>query len=155
MATPYKDLTDGLLSRLRSSGIPNITEEQLDSMLADYIRPAIIKFKVCKQDLSDRNDDLAVFNIDLTDEEKEILILFMLVEYLSANYINVPSLLRQNLTSKDFKVFSSAEHLYRLTELRSVYEKEARQMVSAYSNIGSNLFDVLKAKSSSTEQDEG
>jgi len=69
MATPYKVLFDGVISKLRSTGIPNITEDEFDEILLDYVRPACVRFRACKQDLSKRNDTLATFEIELLDEE--------------------------------------------------------------------------------------
>ena len=144
MATPYKDLYDGVITKLRSSGIPNITEEELDEILFDYVRPACVKFKACKQDLRMRNDLLGFFKLDLTDEESEILINFMYIEFLSANYINVPSLLRQSLVSRDYHAFSSANHLNGLMSLRDTIKKETKQMISAYSVENSDVLRKLK-----------
>jgi hypothetical protein len=144
MATPYKVLFDGVLSKLKSTGLPELSELDTDEIIFDYIRPACIRFKACKQDLSMRDDLRWRFDIDLTEEEIEILVCFMLIEYLSSNYINVPSLLRQTLTSRDFHVFSNRNHLDGLVNLRAVYSREARQMVSAYSNHDSDLFSKLK-----------
>ncbi len=143
MATPYKELTDLVLDKVKSLGIPNITEPEADELLSSYLSPACIRFKCCKQDLKNRDDATMAFNIDLNEEEQEILATLMLVEYYSANYVFVPSLLKQNLTSVDFRVFSSKNHLDGLVNLRDVYKKESRQLMSAYSNIGSDLFSAL------------
>ena len=144
MATPYKVLFDGVVSKLRSTGISNITEDEFDEILLDYIRPACVRFRACKQNLSKRNDTLAMFEIELIDEEIEILINFIYIEFLSANYINVPSLLRQSLVSRDYHTFSSANHLNGLMNLRDVAQKETRQMISIYSNMNSEVFGKLK-----------
>ena len=133
------------MSKLRSTGISNITEDEFDEILLDYIRPACVRFRACKQDLSKRNDTLAMFEIELIDEEIEILINFIYIEFLSANYINVPSLLRQSLVSRDYHTFSSANHLNGLMTLRDVAQKETRQMISIYSNMSSEVFGKLKA----------
>ena len=146
MATPYKVISDGVIDKLKSSGIPDISEEILDSIILANIRTACIKFKACKQDLSDRDDLLQEFKIALTEEEIEILIYFLLIEYLSANYINAPELLRQALPSKDFHAWSHKNHLEGLKDLRRIYTNEVRQMVSAYSNQDSDLFEKLKKK---------
>ena len=144
MATPYKVLFDGVVSKLRSTGIPNITEDEFDEILLDYIRPACVRFKACKQDLTRRSDALAAFEITLTDEEIEILVGFIYIEYLTANYINVPSLLRQSLSSRDYHAFSSRNHLDGLIGLRDTVQKEIRQMISIYSNMGSSILGKLK-----------
>jgi hypothetical protein len=139
---------------LKSTGLPNIGEDDWDAQAYTYVRPACIKFKACKQNLSDRDDLLRQFNIDLTEEEIEILVHFMLIEYLSAMYINVPSLLHQSLTSKDFHVFSSRNHLDGLVNLRSIYGREVRQMVSIYSNQDSDLFNRLRIKRGVSETED-
>ena len=146
MATPYKVLFDGVLDKMRSTGMSNITEDELDDILASYIRVACIRFRACRQDLNNRDDTLAMFTISLTHEEIEILVNFMYVEYLTANFINVPSLLRQSLISKDYHAFSSANHLKGLMDLRNTINRETRQMVSVYSNVQSELFDRLKER---------
>ena len=154
MATPYKILSDGVIDKLKSSGLPNITEEFLDEIILANLRTACIKFKACKQKLSDRDDMLQQFNIDLTDEEIEILIYFLFIEYLSANYINAPELLKQALPSKDFHAWSHKNHLDGLKDLRSIYASEARQMASAYSNQDSALFKKIKiSNDAKTEND--
>ena len=142
--TTYKELSDGMLSKLKSFEYIKITEEEMDEIIFDYIKPAIVKFKTCKQNLKDRDDINRTFNIELTDEESEILVLFMLIEYLSATYINVPTLLKQSLSSKDFNVFSGANHLDKLILLRDTYKREARQLASVYSHYESDLFNKLK-----------
>ena len=54
MTTPYKVLFDGVITKLRSTGSPNISEDEFDAILLDYIRPACVKFRACKQDLNRR-----------------------------------------------------------------------------------------------------
>jgi len=144
MATPYKVLFDGVITKLRSTGIPNITEDEFDEILLAYVRPACVRFRACRQNLNKRNDTLATFEIELLDEEIEILINFIYIEFLSANYINVPSLLRQSLVSRDYHTFSSANHLNGLMALRDTTQKETRQMISIYSNMSSKIFGKLK-----------
>ena len=146
MGTPYKVLYDGVMDKMRSAGLPNVTEEDFDEILSSYVRPAAVRFRACRQDLSRRCDELASFEIDLTDDEIEILVNFMHAEFLSANYINVPSLLRQSLVSRDYHAFSSANHLKGLTDLRSAILRETRQMISAYSQMESEMFCKLKEK---------
>jgi hypothetical protein len=85
-----------------------------------------------------------MFEVELTDDETEILINFMYIEFLSANYINVPSLLRQSLVSRDYHAFSSANHLNGLIGLRNTIKKETRQMISAYSVENSEVLGKLK-----------
>ena len=142
--TSYRVLFDGVIDKMRSTGIPNITEDEFYEILLSYVRPAVVKFRACRQDLTKRNDALGVFEVELTDEEIEILVNFIYIEFLSANYISVPSLLRQSLVSRDYHAFSSANHLKGLMDLRAVVQKETRQLISIYSHMESELFSKLK-----------
>ena len=155
MATPYKVLFDGVIDKMRSTGIPNVSEDEFDEILQSYVRPATVRFRACKQDLTQRNDVLGTFEIELTDEEIEILVNFIYIEFLSANYINVPSLLRQSLVSRDYHAFSSANHLKGLMDLRSAVQNETRQLISVYSHIESGLFDKLKVQQSPSSPNAG
>lgn len=140
--TPYTVLYDGVISRLKSYDFIKITEHEVQDILFDYIRPSIVRFKHCKQDLKNRDDNSKTFHIELTDEEIEILIRLMFIEYLSANYINVPSMLKSSLSSKDFNAFSPQAHLDKLIALRDTYKREVNQMISVYSYTNSRLFEV-------------
>jgi hypothetical protein len=152
--TEFNTLSDGVIDKMRSLGLPDVTESEASELILIHLRAAITKFKACKQDLGDRDDILGYFNFFLTNEEVEILVTFLTIEYLTANFINVPSLLRQSLPSKDFQVFSKRNHLDGLVNLRDTYNREVRQMVSIYSNQGSDLFSTLLAKrNKSTEPD--
>ena len=146
MATPYKVLTDGVVDKLEGFGYAGITETEIEDIMLPYIRSAAVKFKACRQDLNLRDDELRMFFADLTDEETEILTNFMLIEYLSANYINTPLLMKPSLTSKDMNAFSPERHLSGLVNWRDTLTRETRQMIGVYSLSGSELFDSLKEK---------
>ena len=149
MATPFKVIFDGVLSKWRSTGISDVTEEELDEILFDYIRPACVRFRACKQNLNLRSDALGTlgsFDVELTHEEIEILINFVYLEFLTTNFISVPSLLRQSLVSRDYHTFSARNHLDGLIKLRDTIQAETRQMISAYSNTDSDLFERLRAR---------
>ena len=147
--TKYEVLFDGVIDRLESLGYLEHTEEaerMVYDLLLVFLTSAIVSFKVCKQDLSDRDDLLQFFNCELTDEEIIILTNFLLIEYISATYINTPLLLRPSLPNKDRSAFSPRNHLEGLLNLRETYERENRQKISMYSNMGSDLFEKMKAR---------
>ena len=81
MATSYEKIYENLLPKFRSYEIPIMTEEEVKEYLHDYLVPAISKFHVCRQDLTDRDDELECFNVDLSDIEIEILSNYTLLEY--------------------------------------------------------------------------
>ena len=60
------------------------------------------------------------FNVDLSDTEIEILSNYLLIEYIDSEYIRTPSLLKVQLPSSDFKVFSPANFLDKLMAMLEI-----------------------------------
>ena len=67
MVTTYKSLYDSVYSKIKDYDFIQLAEEITDEILHDYIRPAIVEFEDCDQDLSDRDESAQQFNIDLSD----------------------------------------------------------------------------------------
>lgn len=132
MPTPYEKLYENLLPKFRSYEIPLMTADEVKAELHDYILPAAVRFHVCRNNLKDRDDTLEQFNIELMDEEIEIISNFMLLEYIDANCIRTPSLLKVNLSSSDFNAFSPANLLDKLLLMHETYKKENETLLSRY-----------------------
>ena len=138
--TSYTVLYDSVLDKIKDYIFADLEQDDVYSILNNYIRPAIAKFEECHQDLSDRNDVEGEFNITLTDTEIEILSNFMVVEYLDANYIRIPIMLKSTLTSKDFQTYSPANQLEKVRGVRELYMEENAQLMRNYSYEGSKIF---------------
>ena len=136
MATPYEKLYENLLPKFRSYEIPLMSTEEVKDFLHDYLIPAISRFHVCRKDLSDRDDIIQRFNVDLSDIEIEILSNYLLIEYIDSEYIRTPTLLKVSLPSSDFKVFSPANFLDKLVAMRTTYTKENETLLSRYAWMG-------------------
>lgn len=136
MATPYEKLYENLLPKFRSYEIPLMSTEEVKDYLHDFLIPAISRFHVCRKDLSDRDDIVQRFNVDLSDIEIEILSNYLLIEYIDSEYIRVPSLLKVQLPSSDFKVFSPANFLDKLMAMHKTYVTENETILSRYAWMG-------------------
>ena len=132
MATPYEKLYENLLPKFRSYEIPLMSTEEVKDYLHDFLIPAVSRFHVCRKDLNDRDDILQRFNADLSDIEVEILSNYLLIEYIDSEYIRVPSLLKVQLPSSDFKVFSPANFLEKLMAMHKTYVTENETLLSRY-----------------------
>lgn len=113
-------------------------------IVIEYIRPAIVKFQSCKQDLSDRDDNLAQFNFVLTDDTFEILVNYMVIEWLTSNYILTWDALKSSLTSSDFKKIDTKDMLTKTMELRKTLMDENNQLGINKSYRNSNIFDMCR-----------
>ena len=136
MCTPYEKLYDNLLPKFRSYEIPLMTTEEVKDYLHDFLIPATSRFHVCRKDLKNRDDILQRFNVDLSDIEIEILSNYLLIEYMDSEYIRTPSLLKVQLPSSDFKVFSPANFLEKLMAMHKTYVTENETLLSRYAWMG-------------------
>lgn len=136
MHTPYEKLYDNLLPKFRSYEIPLMTVEEVKDCLHDYLIPAVSRFHVCRKDLNDRDDIVQRFNVELSDIEIEILSNYLLIEYIDSEYIRTPSLLKVQLPSSDFKVFSPANFLDKLMAMHKTYVRENETLLSRYAWMG-------------------
>lgn len=128
--TPFTVLYESVLSKIKDYDFLNLEETEIYAVLSDYLRPAIAAFRGCRQDLSQRNK--VKFKCKLTDTEIEILSNYMVINYLDSNYIRVPLMLKQTLSSKDFNAFSPANHLGKVIEVREKYRKDNETLLSRY-----------------------
>ena len=133
MATPYEKLYENLLPKFRSYEIPLMSTEEVKDFLHDFLIPAISRFHVCRKNLNDRDDIVQRFNVDLSDTEIEILSNYLLIEYMDSEYIRTPSLLKVQLPSSDFKVFSPANFL---DKLMAMHKTENETLLSRYAWMG-------------------
>jgi hypothetical protein len=132
MATPYEKLYENLLPKFRSYEIPLMSTEEVKDFLHDFLIPAISRFHICRKNLNDRDDIIQRFNVDLSDIEIEILSNYLLIEYIDSEYIRTPSLLKVQLPSSDFKVFSPANFLDKLMAMHKTYVSENETLLSRY-----------------------
>lgn len=142
MATSYEKLYENLLPKFRSYEIPLMSTEEVKDYLHDFLIPAISRFHVCRKDLNDRDDILQRFNVELSDIEIEILSNYMLIEYIDSEYVRVPSLLKVQLPSNDFKFYSPANHLDKLTAMHKNYVTENETLLSRYAWMGAKELGV-------------
>ncbi|MEE4532799.1 hypothetical protein P5667_12195 [Bacillus velezensis] len=141
MPTPFEEIYGFFLPKLTDYSFLNISDQDLADTLEPLLRSSSIKFRRCKKDLTDRDQELKQFNEDLSDEEKEILACFMVVEYLTPKIVTA-DLLHQTLSSKDSKLYSQANHIKEIRELRNLIKKEAEDLMVqyTYSNISMRGF---------------
>jgi hypothetical protein len=142
MHTPYEKLYDNHLPKFRSYEIPLMTVEEVKDYLHDFLIPAISRFHVCRKDLNDRDDILQRFNVELSDIEIEILSNYLLIEYIDSEYVRTPSLLKVQLPSSDFKVFSPANFLDKLMAMHKTYVTENETLLSRYAWISAKELNI-------------
>lgn len=137
MATPYSVIDNLFLSKITDTSLLTMPEEHLRKILDQYRFSANVKFKVCKK-LLDRNEELRQYNQDLTDEEIEILVNYMVLEWLTPQ-VNAIRNLEPVMTTKDYKVYSNAQHLETLLKMKQDIARNVDQLMVSYTYSENNL----------------
>ena len=140
MATPYSMVYERALAKITDYDLAFMPEENFQLMLRGWLQSAISKFRKCVSDLSDRDDELVTFNIDLEDEEIEILAMLMVGEWLEPQ-VNSVTLTHQFFGGKEEKFFAQANQLAELKALRDETRTEARKLMRDYTYAHNSYFD--------------
>lgn len=134
MPTPYDDIYDFFLAKVSDYSFVQLTEYEIRDELEKYLRSAIVKFQQSNTNLQNRDDTIKQFNATLTDFEKEILATLMVVEYLSPKIIATENM-KQFLQDKEYKLYSQANHLQKMMELKKEMRLEATQLIGEYTYL--------------------
>lgn len=137
--TSYSEIYERCLSRIEDYTLATLPEDELEKMLFDWFKKAVVKMPRSESDLTQRNDAKRTFLIDITDVEKEVLAIFMANEWLTPQ-INSILLTKQFIGGKEEKWFSQASHLAELQALRDANRAEAKNLLCETSYSGANSY---------------
>lgn len=129
--TSYGEIYEIFSQKITDYKLLELSDNDVREMLHGWMISAIAKFKRCKTDLSDRNDELYRFNSDLLDIEKEILAELMVGEWL-APQLNSVLYTFQFYGGKEEKFFSQSSHLNTLTELKETNRINCLRLMRDY-----------------------
>lgn len=138
--TLYSTLYEKCLAKLEDPQLAMLPEEDLEDMLHGWMVSAIAKFRKCENDLSDRDDELKQFNVDLLDIEQEILAIMMTREWVSGQLNSVVNTM-QVFSGKETSHYSQAAHLKELQALDDKWRLEAQQLSRDYTYENNDYFD--------------
>jgi len=132
MATSYENIYDLATRKITDFDLAAMNDVDLEDTLHGYLLSAIANFRKCKNDLSDRDDELRRFNVDLLDIEKEILAILMVRAWL-APQISSTLLTSQVFSDKEAKYYSQAAHISELLAHDEKLKLEAQKLSRDYS----------------------
>lgn len=114
--------------------LTNLRERDYNALLELFLsRARTVDFKSCKKDLTDIDDILKEFNLDLSEEEQWILATGIRLVWLERKLFKEENL-RNRLTTKDYNNgFSSGNFIDKLTVLRDKTEKDLKAKIVNYS----------------------
>ena len=131
MATSYEEIYNLAANKITDPEIALLLPEDIEELFHGYLISAIPKFRKCKNDLSNRDDELRQFNVDLLDVEKEILAILVVREWLQPQLYSA-LLTKQVFSDKEQKYYSQSSHLSELRALDETLKIEAQKLSRDY-----------------------
>ena len=126
MPTSYDVIYDRFLTKITDYEMAELLEDEIETQLLKYLRSAISDFKYAAKILSDRDDVQLIFNNTLSDLEEEILAKFMIIHWLTPQILRLENV-RNELGNKDFKLYSPANFLDKITKMKAEIKSEVNQ----------------------------
>jgi len=142
MSTSYDVPANGFLRKISDYLLMNMESAEVIELVDGYILGALPYFKQCSK-LSVRDDVARTFDDDLTNEEVEILANLMVLEWLKPIVYNVDEL-RNKFSTKDYKIFSPADLIGKLTNLQSYTRKENSRLIVSYTYTTISLDNLVQ-----------
>ena len=144
--TTYRELANAVFDKIKDIDFANMDEEIAYQIVISYMRSAIVAFQSATQDLSDRDDELAQFNFRLSDNTFVILVNYMIIEWLTSNFILTSNALKSRLSTSDFHSLNLHNQLSKATELRNTLKAENDQLAINKSDKNSKIFDIVSKR---------
>lgn len=132
MATSFTNVYAIFLGKVRDYSFLKLTQEEAEEDFQQWLISSTTRFKRCKSDLKNHDKEVKQFNNTLSDDEIEILAVLMVTEYLSSILVT-SELLKPVMTDADFKIYSQANHIKEISNLRKDLRREASQLMTDYS----------------------
>ena len=130
--TSYEAIYDRATRKLTDFDLAAMSDADLEDTLHGYLMSAIAQFRKCKNDLSDRDDELRRFNTDLLDVEQELLAILVARAWLQPQ-LQSTLLTSQVFSDKEVKYYSQAQQLSTLMALDEKLKLEAQKLSRDYS----------------------
>lgn len=145
MSVSYDLFIGAFLGKVTEYDFIHLDEYDRNNMVEGYMKRSCSQFdKVCPYDLTDRDDIIRQFNIDIPDNEiDEILDIVsegMLVQWMKP-YVYKQDNLVQLLNTKDFTNYSPAE-LFR--QVNSAYNSVAKRFTNMIREYSYNHGDLTE-----------
>ena len=130
--TPFTDIFGIFMLDIASDKFASLlTPQELKDTLVGYLNKSCdLYFPQCKHDLSKRDE--ASFEEKLDEDEKHIIALGMKLNWIDSNHIANDRNLQTRLLTKDYHLYSPANHIRVLHDLRKDLKDELRKEIIAY-----------------------
>lgn len=128
--TSFTAVFDSFLSKVTDDMYMELTVEETNAILGDLLKNAVPWFEFPRVSL-ELDVDAEAFTVTLTNEEINILGVYMVVEWMGQQLASVENI-RLKYSGSDFKFTSQANHMGKLKEIRGAYILEGKHLQRLY-----------------------
>lgn len=133
----YDIFTKAFLEKITEYDFITLDPKTSADLVDSYMRRACSQFnRICKYDLTARNDNERTFNVDISDEDIDEIVDIvsegMIVQWLKP-YTYKSENLENVLNTSDYTTYSPAELLLRITNAYKMAQRDFRNMRVDYS----------------------
>lgn len=137
MGVSYDTFTKAFLGKITEYDFVTLGSEVSTDIVDDYMKRACAQFnRICKYDLTTRDDTTRTFNTDIPNEDIDEIVDIvsegMIVQWLKP-YTYKSENLENVLNTSDYTTYSPAELLLRITNAYKMAQKDFRNMRTDYS----------------------
>jgi len=130
MATLYSTVEEKFMYKIEDSVLTGLLDVDRQDMTDNYRESAEVEFKKCPK-LSSKDDVAREYTEELTTEEIEILAYGMVISWITPK-VNSLDNLKQKMSTKDYKIYSQANQLDKMVNLKSESERKVNIMINSY-----------------------
>ena len=131
MNTKFETIYNRFFSKVTDDMYMELDKTQTEGMVGELFENALPWFEFPRVDLYNFDKENQTYNIELSNEEINIIAVYMLVEWLTQQLVTVENA-RMKYSGSDFKFTSQANHMAKLLALKKDYEREGFHLQRLY-----------------------
>lgn len=146
MTVEIGEVIDNAFNKMKEYEFLRMNQEDAESILKAYIRPACTAFSDKRGVDIDVDWGVGIFKQDLTDTDVDILGSYVCLKYIDANYIRTTLSLKPFLSGTDFHSYANKDVLKQAMEAQDRFkaETDGSNVLRSYRDPESPLWNLHK-----------
>lgn len=146
MSVSYDIFSNAFLSKVTEYDFIPMDPYERNTVIDGYMKRACAQFnRLCEYDLTDYDDVVREFNVDIPEEDideiADIVSEGMLAQWMRPYFYRAENL-ENRLSTSDLSTYSPAELLYRITEAYKTVKRDFSNMMKEYSYNHGDLTEL-------------
>lgn len=144
MNTKFETIYNRFFSKVTDDMYMELDKQQTENMVEELYLSALPWFEFPRVNLYNFNQEQKIYNIELSNEEINIIAVYMLVEWFTQQLASIENT-RMKYSGSDFKMTSQANHMSKLLTLKKDYEREGFHLQRLYKRRKADSNGIMKS----------